>query len=223
MLVTSTEFLHCDCLIMKAMCTRAVFVCVCERECFAVVCLPFFVCFVYIRFLCECFFFHFVCCDCEPAVHQFECATGHCASMNSFFFILLLLSLVYASKAFSVRQIACLHKNIQHTAWTSLWVRMLQWARENKRESWREIEETENRKVVCNQRFSQSYWIPLRMKDRYVNKNRKAFQIRGMINIVNAPFLRCCRCCCCCIDSIDRFLFTFVFQKGAMSCTSAYM
>lgn len=117
MVVTSTEFLQCDCLIMKAMCSCCVY--------FYLLRLYVFFSFVAARL-------HIDATITSSAVHQFECATGHCAFHKTVLFkIGFHVGPPIAYKIVSTKP---------PSTWTSL---------------------CKSRKVVFNQRFSQTaYWMP---------------------------------------------------------------
>lgn len=137
MLVTSTEFLHCDCLIMKAMC--------------------FVLCVYYATYVHSALYILNWFAHCEPAVHQFECAT------------VLWICYCFASLV-CVLPIACT-QNISYQTMPELSRAVRSFITHIE-----VLHKTIEIPAICN-------------KIRYVNKNRKAFQICGMINIDKVCFL----------------------------------
>lgn len=152
--VTSTEFLHCDYLIMKAS-NGLLFILKLRR---------FWICH----------------CLCEMRLSIWMCYWTY----NGIVVVFQKLSMR------SVDCVACKHTKHTHST---------------KRKYWTSLKAERS---SCNWRFHKLLNSRCtNPNDRYVNKNRKAFQICGMINIVNVlSFLLCTR-----VDSINRFLFTFVF------------
>lgn len=177
MVVTSTEFLQCDCLIMNAMCSC----CVCL---FLLLLLARSVLLLLLLLR-----LHVNSMHCELAVHQFECG-----------YWTLCVHKQFSYKSFSCRSANCVHIHLTierktKSTWTSLC------------EAERSCLSTIFTSELLNSYDAQ--------RDRYVNKIRKAFQIRGMINTVNVLrfgfFSLFHLAVVVVIDSIDRFLFVLVY------------
>lgn len=178
MVATSTEFLQCDCLIMKAMCSCCVFV---------------LLLLLWLNVDAAALARRFDSMHCKLAVHQFECGYWTLCVHKQFLF-----------KSFSCRSANCVHTPFNHSN-----------AKPNLPELVSARAERSCLTTIFTSQLLNSYDA---QRDRYVNKIRKAFQIRGMINTVNVLrfvasllvfFFLFRLAVVVVIDSIDRFLFAF--------------